>query len=221
MAAVNAYVKGLKTAAQIIAAATTVVGAVGSLKDSVRPVLDSEEGKEVADKAKGAIAGIADKAASARDSFFDSRRAKKEERDLARALKQAQQTVLVNASRSVPVKEYFKLRDGGREAAAVVSSGLFDSPGCFAIATYSKFDFDNDLTDYTGVYVGAGANVGEAIDLACSRSGNPDVYADVKYEQNVHLYLYPCTLGELENKRSALCDLLQADQSYNASSDEE
>lgn len=109
MAAVNAYVKGLKTAAQIIAAATTVVGAVGSLKDSVQPVLDSEEGKEVADKAKGAIAGIADKAASARDSFFDSRRARKEERDLARALKRAQQTVLVNASRSVPVKEYFKL----------------------------------------------------------------------------------------------------------------
>ena len=105
MAGVNAYVKGLKTVAQIIGAATTVVGAAGTLKDSVQPVLDSEEGKVVAGKTKGAIVGIADKAISAKDSFLDARKVKREERDLAKALKEAQQTVLVNASRSIPMKD--------------------------------------------------------------------------------------------------------------------
>ena len=212
MAGVNAYVKGLKTVAQIIGAATTVVGAAGTLKDSVQPVLDSEEGKVVAGKTKGAIVGIADKAISAKDSFLDARKVKREERDLAKALKEAQQTVLVNASRSIPMKDYLKLRGNSETAAAVTSAGLFDSPGCFAIATYAKFD----LTDYTGVYVGAGPNVGDAIDLACSRAGNPDVYADVKYEQNVLLYVYPCAADKLDTKKSALEDLLQAEQSYNA-----
>lgn len=220
MAGVNTYVKGLKTAAQIIGAATTVVGAAGTLKESVQPVLDSDEGKIAAGKAKGTIAGIADKAISAKDSFLDARKVKKEERDLAKALKEAQQTILVNASRSVPMKDYLKLRGNSEAAVAAVSAGLFDSPGCFAIATYTKFDFDSDLTDYTGVYVGAGVDVGKAIDLACSRAGNPDVYADVKYEQNVHLYVYPCAADELDAKRSALVDLLQAEQSYNAPIDE-
>ncbi|WP_417058179.1 hypothetical protein [Ellagibacter isourolithinifaciens] len=216
MAGVNTYVKGLKTVAQIIGAATTVVGAAGTLKDSVQPVLDSDEGKVAVGKAKGAIVGIADKAISAKGSFLDARKAKKEERDFAKALKEAQQTVLVNASRSIPMKDYLKLRGNSETAAAVISAGLFDSPGCFAIATYAKFDFDSDLTDYTGVYVGAGPNVGDAIDLACSRAGSPDVYADVKYEQNVHLYVYPCAADELDTKKSALVDLLQAEQSYNA-----
>lgn len=216
MAGVNTYVKGLKTAAQIIAAATTVVGAAGTLKDSVQPALDSDEGKIAAGKAKDAIAGIADKAMSAKDSFLVSRKAKRDERDLAKALREAQQTVLANASCSIPMKEYLKLQSSGKTAAAVISSGLFDSPGCFAIATYAKFDFDNDLTDYTGVYVGAGVDVGSAIDFVCSRAGDPDVYADVKYEQNVHLYVYPCAIDELDVKKSALSDLLQAEQSYNA-----
>lgn len=128
MAGVNAYVKGLKTVAQIIGAATTVVGAAGTLKDSVQPVLDSEEGKVVAGKTKGAIVGIADKAISAKDSFLDARKVKREERDLAKALKEAQQTVLVNASRSIPMKDYLKLRGNSETAAAVTSAGLFDSP---------------------------------------------------------------------------------------------
>ena len=58
--------------------------------------------------------------------------------------------------------------------------------------------------------------MGDAIDLACSRAGNPDVYADVKYEQNVLLYVYPRAADELDTKKSALEDLLQAEQSYNA-----
>lgn len=220
MSGVNTYVKRLKTAAQILGAVTTVIGAAGTLKETVQPALDSNEGKVAADKAKGAIAEIADKTLSAKDSFFDARKAKKEERDLAKALKEAQQAVLENASRIISMRDYLKLQSNSETAVTAISAGLFDSPGCFAIATYSKFDFDNDLTDYTGVYVGAGAEVGKAIDHACSRAGNPDIYADVKYEQNVHLYVYPCAVGELDIKKSALMDLLQAERTYNAPIDE-
>lgn len=216
MTSINPYVKGLKTAAQIIAAVTTVIGAAGNLKDSVRPVLESEDGKKAAEKARGAFSGIVDRAENARDSFLNSRKAKQEEKEFAKNLKNAQQTVLANASRSIPIKEYLKLQEGDKAAASIVAVGLFDSPGCFALATYSKFDFDNDLTDYIGVYVDGGENVGEAICHACSRSGNPDVYADVKFEQNVHLYVYPCTSEELPTKMAALADLLQAEMSYNA-----
>ena len=38
----------------------------------------------------------------------------------------------------------------------------------------------------------------------------------MKYEQNVLLYVYPCAADELDTKKSALEDLLQAEQSYNA-----
>lgn len=214
--ATNKYVKGLKTAAQIISAVTTVLGAAGTLKDSVQPVLESDEGKAAAEKAKGTIGGIAGKALAAKDSFTDARRAKKESKDLARALREAQQLVLSGASQTMSMKEYMKLRHNNDAAASVVAVGLFNMPGCFVVATYAKLDFDNDLTDYLGVYVGSGSSVGEAIDRACSRFGNADVYADIKYEQNVHLYVYPCALEELGDKEAALSDLLQAELSYNA-----
>ena len=215
----NKYVKGIKTAAEIIGAVGTVIGAAGTLKDTVQPALESEEGKAVVEKAKGKVGGIAGKVVGVKDSFVDARKAKKEEKDLAKALKEGQQTVLVSASRSVPVKEYLKLRQENDAAAAIVAAGFYNAPGCFAIATYSKLDFDKDLTDYLGVYVGSGENVGKAIDLACSRFGNADVYADIKYDQNVHLYVYPCTAEELEVKEAALAGLLQAELSYNALED--
>lgn len=210
MAQQNKYVAGIKTAAQIIGAVSTVVGAAGGLKETVQPALESEGAQAAVSKAKGALGGIAHKATSAKDSVTESLKSKKEEKNLAKQLKEARQTVLESASQTFTYKEYVKTVSKTGLAAAALSTGLFASPGCFAIATYSSLDFDKDLTDYSYIYVGSGSVLGEAVESACSRDGDPDVYADVKYKQNVHIYLYPCLETEMPAKLEALQQLFSA-----------
>ena len=209
---------GLKTAAQIIGAVTPVVGAAGDLQEIVQPVMESDEGKAAVAKgkqavndilqkaatAKGAVGGIAGKAANAKSSFDDARAAKKEEKELAKQLKKAKQIVLESASQSVTYKDFSKRREEDGAAAIALARGLYGGAGCFVIATYAALDFDKDLTDYLNIYVGQGENLGEAIEHACSREGDPDVYADVKYKQNVRIYSYPCVSNELDEKYAAL-----------------
>lgn len=209
---------GLKTAAQIIGAVTTVVGAAGDLQEIVQPVMESDEGKAAVAKgkqavndilqkaatAKGAVGGIAGKAANAKSSFDGARAAKKEEKELAKQLKKAKQIVLESASQSVTYKDFSKRREEDGAAAIALARGLYGGAGCFVIATYAALDFDKDLTDYLNIYVGQGENLGEAIEHACSREGDPDVYADVKYKQNVRIYSYPCVSNELDEKYAAL-----------------
>lgn len=209
---------GLKTAAQIIGAVTTVVGAAGDLQEIVQTVMESDEGKAAVAKgkqavndilqkaatAKGAVGGIAGKAANAKSSFDDARAAKKEEKELAKQLKKAKQIVLESASQSVTYKDFSKRREEDGAAAIALARGLYGGAGCFVIATYAALDFDKDLTDYLNIYVGQGENLGEAIEHACSREGDPDVYADVKYKQNVRIYSYPCVSNELDEKYAAL-----------------
>lgn len=209
---------GLKTAAQIIGAVTTVVGAAGDLQEIVQPVMESDEGKAAVAKgkqavndilqkaatAKGAVGGIAGKAANAKSSFDDARAARKEEKELAKQLKKAKQIVLESASQSVTYKDFSKRREEDGAAAIALARGLYGGAGCFVIATYAALDFDKDLTDYLNIYVGQGENLGEAIEHACSREGDPDVYADVKYKQNVRIYSYPCVSNELDEKYAAL-----------------
>lgn len=209
---------GLKTAAQIIGAVTTVVGAAGDLQEIVQPVMESDEGKAAVAKgkqavndilqkaatAKGAVGGIAGKAANAKSSFDDARAAKKEEKELAKQLKKAKQIVLESASQSVKYKDFSKRREEDGAAAIALARGLYGGAGCFVIATYAALDFDKNLTDYLNIYVGQGENLGEAIEHACSREGDPDVYADVKYKQNVRIYSYPCVSNELDEKYAAL-----------------
>lgn len=208
----------LKTAAEIIAAVTTVVGAAGGLQKAVQPVMESNEGKAAVAKgkqavggilqkaatAKGAVGEIAGKAASAKSSYDDARAAKKEEKELAKQLKKAKQIILESASQSITYKDFSKQREEDGAAAIALARGLYGGSGCFVIATYTALDFDKDLTDYLNIYVGQGENLGEAIERACSREGDPDVYADVKYKQNVRIYSYPCVPNELDEKYAAL-----------------
>lgn len=221
MVNVVAIGKGLKTTAEIIGAVTTVVGAAGSLQEAIQPVVESEEGKAAAEKGKRALGGILQKAAEAKGSvgaavgkvadaksaLDEQRQARKEERDLAREIKKARQVVLENASKSVTYKEFAKGRGEDGVAAAALAAGLYAGAGCFVVATYAALDFDRDLTDYLYLYVGKGERLGEAIELACSRDGDPDLYADVKYKQNVHVYAYPCAPADIDGKYEALASL--------------
>ena len=72
-----------------------------------------------------------------------------------------------------------------------------------------------DLTDYHGVYVGKDEVVGDGIAWAISRAGCPDIYADIKYKQNVVIYIFSCPADELKYRQNALIEVLGALDSYN------
>lgn len=210
MIQVLSVINGLKTTAEIITAVTTVLGTADSLKDAADPIL-GEQGKAVVEKTKektkSAFGGLMQMASEAKENQVNALNAKKEEKELIKELKQARQLVLQNASQVNTAKDYIKARKGVNIAGSALATGLYGGPGCFVVATYSKMDFDKDLTDYTYLFVGKGAVLGEAIDLTISRDGDPDVYADVKYKQNVHIYSYPCAPTEVDEKYEALVDL--------------
>lgn len=220
MVNIAAIGKGLKTTAEVIAAVTAVIGVAGDLKESIRPIVDSEEGQAVAGKANDTLESIKCKAAAAKDSVGDAvrntaslraehevrRAAAKEEKELAKQLKRARQMVLEGASRKTSFKEFAKERREGIQMPAL-AAGLYSGPGCFVVATYPGFDFDRDLAGYLYAHVGSGEALGDAIELACSRDGDPDLYADVKYKQNVRVFVYPCMGAAMEEKHSALLTL--------------
>lgn len=205
--------------------ADKIVSAVAALAKTVeplvKPALDAldtdaiaeaakkaaDAAADVADKTKSAfkdaanvVAGVADKAVAAKDKVFDDSARKKAAKQLKKAVKEVRQTVLENATTKITVADMLKAK------AETGGFGPINSmPGCFVIATYKKLDFDKDLTDYTGLYVGKADNASEGVALAISRDGDPDVYADVKYNQNVHVYVYNCLPEDLEEQYHDLC----------------
>ena len=100
------------------------------------------------------------------------------------------------------------------DAVRIANMGILDAPGCFAIATYGKLDRVTDPTDYRGVFVGRATCVGDGIAAAIVPTGNADVYADIKYRQNVWVYVFSCVEEMLAEKHEALASLLEADESY-------
>ncbi|MDO5709595.1 MAG: hypothetical protein Q4G41_05705, partial [Coriobacteriales bacterium] len=59
------------------------------------------------------------------------------------------------------------------------------------------------------------ACVGEGIARTILPTGNSDVYADLKYKQNVWVYVFSCVPDKLDEKYEALVQLLEARESYN------
>ena len=215
---------------ELIKALETALGAANDLYVKCKPILESEEAQELANKTKDAVLNGMKGATEMLDAHAEAkcaRKAAKEQRQAAKSEKlaakelemlrrEAKQSLLSHASSSMTYKAFVKQRNESAAVAEALGTGLFNVPACFVIATYPKFDFDNDLTDYVGVYVGSGLNAGEAIEQACSRAGNVDVYADVKFNQNVTVYLYSCTAEDLDRKQEAIIALLEAEESYNA-----
>ena len=102
-----------------------------------------------------------------------------------------------------------------KESGPIVGLGVLDLPGCFAMARYGKIELIKDPTSYTGIYVGKDACVGEGIARTIAPTGNADVYADIKYKQNVWVYVFTCPTDKLDEKYDALVQLFAAGESYN------
>ncbi len=140
---------------------------------------------------------------------------RKAEAEAAKAIDKARQVVLENADlRTTLPKLSERLGTSDAEKLTALMKVL-DSPGIFAFCTYSRFDLDRDYTDYKGVFVDKAEVVGDGIATAISRAGNPDVYADIKYGQNVVIYVFNCPADELRYRCEALTEVLGAKNSYN------
>lgn len=206
----STVIKGLKTTAAVIAAVSTVVDVAVNLKDKVQPAVESEETKAAVKKSIQSLTQYIEKYSTSRELHVEARSQKKASRELAKQLKEGRQIVLESASQVVLYKELSKYCENKGPGSAALKAGLLSGPGCFVIGTFAPRDFDKDLTDYVNVYVGKGENLKDAIIGACSRDGDPDVYADVKYKQNVKIFVYLCSQEQLEEKYNALFALFQS-----------
>lgn len=214
----------------IIEAAGLVVAAATALLETAQPILENVDTEALASKAKNGITIVAENAGKAgkaateavsnifsklgnnKDDIIKDLSKTSDEKELRQAIKEARQTVLENAAPAMTVADFVKAQEkAGEEEIGPVS----DMPGCFVIATYKKLDFDKDLTDYTGVYVGRADNTAEGLKLAISKDGNADVYADVKYKQNVHVYIFNCLPENLDERYISLTQTFAGERSYN------
>lgn len=136
----------------------------------------------------------------------------KNEKELRKALKEVRQKILENADSTMTITDLAKAQKKSKKTGI---EPIDDKPGCFVLATYKKMDFDKDLTDYIGIFIGCADNVAEGLSLAISRDGNPDVYADVKYKQNVHAYIFYFEPDQLEESYENLIQAFAGEKSYN------
>ena len=176
--------------------------------------------KEKAAGAAGAMGDMFGKLGDAKDNILKDLAESKNEKELQKAIQAARQTVFENATASMTIKEFVAAQEAANKAGeaidAAASVRAFEMPGCFVIATYKKLDFDKDLTDYLGIYVGKTENIAEGVAKTISREGNPDVYADVKFKQNVRVYIYNCLPEDLDERYFGLYQTFEAGSSYNA-----
>ena len=207
---------------EIIVAAGEIVGAVSALASAAGPALDSvdkeavaeamkkaaDAASETAGKAKDAlgdaaktVGDVVERASNATNKMLDDAARKKAEKALQKAVKEVRQSILENATTTITAADLAKAKEKPGALGPINSM-----PGCFVIATYKKFDFDKDLTDYINIYVGKAENASDGVNLAISRDGDPDVYADVKYNQNVHIYVYNCLPEDLEEQYASLVE---------------
>ena len=210
----------------MITTAGEIVGALAALKSLADPLIKPAMDSFDADAAKAAIADAAqaageqvDKArvvigdaanaaqdvlgkiVEAKDQAVSEADRKKAAKALAKAIRDVRQTILENATVKITAADYLKAKEK-----AGAFGPINTMPGCFVIATYKKLDFDKNLTDYINVFIGKADNAAQGVDLAISRDGDPDVYADVKYKQNVHIFVYNCLPEELEQQYASLVE---------------
>lgn len=139
----------------------------------------------------------------------------KAELEARKTIALARHTVLASADMSLPLTKLSRRLETDDLAALEADLRILDAPGCFVIATYPRIDLDHDLADYEEVYVGKAEVVGDGIAEAISRAGNPDVYADVKFKRNVHVFVFNCDVSELKYRCNALIEVFDALSSYN------
>ena len=142
-------------------------------------------------------------------AFQDSREAA----EARKKINAARQSIFESASTVMPLHMFVCQQEKVADAAF----NGFDMPGCYLIAKYQKGDHDKNYSDYLGIYVGSSEHMSEDIVSTPTRLGDPDVYADYKYHQNVMLFVFPCELKDLDERRELLMRSFEGGRLYNES----
>lgn len=194
-----------KLGVDVDAVGGAVKDAAGGAANGARAVVDGiGKGFDAAADGVGAAVGALDGAAKA---FQDSREAA----EARKKINTARQSIFESASTVMPLHKFVCRQD---KAADAVFNG-FDMPGCYLIAKYQKGDHDKNYSDYLGIYVGSSERMSEGIVSTPTRLGDPDVYADYKYHQNVMLFVFPCELKDLDERRELLLRSFEGKRLYN------
>lgn len=205
--------------------AADIIDIANKVAPMVKPLVDNLDTDAVAEKvaagAKAAARGIgkgfdaakngATATANAVSDRMNAFNSKRDDAKARKALREERQSLLEGAGVAKRLSEFMAAQDA-LESSTVSSLNV---PGCFVVATYKRRDHDKDLTDYTGIYVGAADDVARGVLLAVSPKGNADVYADYKYKQNMTVFVYPCGKEELESQRDALETIFGDERAYN------
>lgn len=182
-----------------------VKGAADGAANGVRAVADGiGMGLGVAADGVGAAVGALGGAAKA---FQDSREAA----EARKKINAARQSIFESASTAMSLHEFVCRQ---RKTADAAFNG-FDMPGCYLIAKYQKGDHDKNYSDYLGIYVGSSEHMSDGVVSTPTRLGDPDVYADYKYHQNVMLFVFPCELKDLDERRELLLRSFEGSRLYN------
>lgn len=184
-----------------------VKGAADGAANGARVVADGiGKGLGVAADGFGAAVGALGGAAKALQDSREAAEARKK-------INAARQSIFESASTVMPLQKFVCQQ---KKAADAAFNG-FDMPGCYLIAKYQKGDHDKNYSDYLGIYVGSSEHMSEDIVSTPTRLGDPDVYADYKYHQNVMLFVFPCELKDLDERRELLLRSFEGSRLYNGS----
>jgi len=166
--------------------------------------------KTVGSSAVKAGGAVADTAARLSDETKRVRDERKQSRIIRKAREDAVKSCIFSASAKEFKESYVADRSVG-----ITNKGYMSLPGCFAIILLPNTK-TRDYSKFVEVYVGSGLFIGDAVFEQLVGNGNADVYADVKYNQAVHILLYPCDEDQIEIVKASLILNFQAYGSYNA-----
>ena len=131
----------------------------------------------------------------------------------AKPKKKQVKAALKAAAVNVSAKKFAKMWTKRDQESGISSVGCFEASGCYAILRYPKGA--KKATQFTDAYVGGSHNMGASVMRQLQGDGNPDVYADMKYGQDLRVLLYPYPEELLRAKSHELIMLFDANRSYN------
>lgn len=208
LAAAAGVIEGAKQlGVDVDAVGGAVMDAAGGAANGARAVADGiGKGIGVAADGVGAAVGALGGAAKASQDSREAAEARKK-------INAARQSIFESASTVMPLHKFVCQQEKAVDAAF----NGFDMPGCYLIAKYQKGDHDKNYSDYLGIYVGSSEHMSDGIASTPTRLGDPDVYADYKYHQNVMLFVFPCELKDLDERRELLLRSFEGSRLYNGS----
>lgn len=130
-----------------------------------------------------------------------------------KARRDARRTLLDGAGTRMSVDRFL---ENWNMQEVVSDDDYLDFSGCYVIATYARAVKKDDYSEYRDIYVGKSLSMGRSVYDDVSGKGDVDVYADVKYKQDVYVLLFPCREDKLDQLKGSLVVALDADASYNA-----